>query len=83
MGRPAVGSNFRLSPWLDFFRHYRAGANGVSPQNNFTTRSLLVPYLMGSAGLLIHMTPDDLKEKFEERSRQLINYWNKAYGNHK
>ena len=48
-------------------------------QNNFTSRSLLVPYLLGSAGLLIHLTPDDLKEKFEARSRQLINYWNKAY----
>ena len=52
-------------------------------QNSFTARSLLVPYLMGSAGLLIYMTPDDLKIKFEERSKQLINYWNKAYGSHK
>jgi len=52
-------------------------------QNSFTTRSLLVPYLMGSAGLIIHATPDDLKGKFEERSRQIINYWNKAYGIHK
>jgi membrane protein required for colicin V production len=52
-------------------------------QNSFTSRSLLVPYLLGSAGLIIHMTPDDLKEKFEERSRQLINYWNNVYGSHK
>jgi len=50
--------------------------------NSFTARSLLVPYLMGSAGLMIYVTPDDLKEKFEGRSRQLINYWNKAYGSH-
>ena len=48
-------------------------------QNNFASRSLLVPYLLGSAGLMIHLTPDGLKEKFEERSRQLINHWNKAY----
>ncbi|MCL2877696.1 MAG: CvpA family protein [Acidobacteria bacterium] len=47
--------------------------------NSFTTRSLLVPYLLGSAGLLIHLTPGDLKEKFEERSRRIINYWNKAF----
>jgi len=47
-------------------------------QNSFTTRSLLVPYLLGSAGLLIHLTPDNLKEKFEERSRQLMKYWNKG-----
>jgi len=46
--------------------------------NSFTSRSLLVPYLLGSAGLLIHLTPGDLKEKFEVRSRQIINYWNKA-----
>ena len=46
-------------------------------QNNLISRSLLVPYLLGSAGLLIHLTPDDLKEKFEVRSKQLINYWNK------
>jgi len=52
-------------------------------QNNFTARSLLVPYLLGSAGLLIHITPEDMKEKFEERSKQLINYWNKSYGGHK
>ena len=47
-------------------------------QNNFTARSLLVPYLLGSAGLLIHLTPYDIKEKFEKRSKQLINYWNKG-----
>jgi membrane protein required for colicin V production len=47
-------------------------------RNSFTSRSLLVPYLLGSAGLLIHLTPNDLKEKFEERSGQLINYWNKG-----
>lgn len=47
-------------------------------QNSFTARSLLVPYLLGSAGLLIHLTPDELKEKFEERSRHLFNYWNKG-----
>ena len=47
-------------------------------QNSFTTRSLLIPYLLGSAGLLVYATPDDLKEKFEERSRQLIHYWNKG-----
>ena len=51
-------------------------------QNNFTARSLLVPYLLGSAGLLIYITPEDMKEKFEERSKQLINYWNKTYGHH-
>ena len=51
-------------------------------RNSFTSRSLLVPYLMGSAGILIYMTPAGLKEKFEKRSRQLINYWNKAYGSH-
>jgi membrane protein required for colicin V production len=50
--------------------------------NSFMSRSLLVPYLLGSAGLIIHMTPDDLKEKFEERSGQLINYWNKTHGSH-
>jgi membrane protein required for colicin V production len=48
-------------------------------QNNFTSRSLLVPYLLGSAGMMIHLTPGELKERFEERSRQLINYWNKTY----
>ena len=47
-------------------------------RDSFTTRSLLVPYLLGSAGLLIHLTPDELKEKFEERSKQLIHYWNKG-----
>jgi membrane protein required for colicin V production len=51
-------------------------------QNSFTTRSLLVPYLLGSAGLLINATPDDLKEKFEERSRQLIHNWNKGIQNY-
>ena len=48
-------------------------------QNNFMSRSLLVPYLLGNAGLLVQLTPEDLKEKFEKRSSQLINYWNKAY----
>ena len=52
-------------------------------QNNFTDHSLLIPYLLGSAGLLIHITPEDMKEKFEERRKQLINYWNKSYGSHK
>jgi len=47
-------------------------------QNSFTSRSLLVPYLLGSAGLLVYLTPNDLKEKFEERSGQLINYWSKG-----
>jgi membrane protein required for colicin V production len=51
-------------------------------QNNFTARSLLVPYLLGSASLMIHLTPRDLKEKFQERSKQLINYWNKAFDSH-
>ena len=51
-------------------------------QNSFMSRSLLVPYLLGSAGLMIHVTPDDLKEKFEERSRQIINYWNKTNDSH-
>ena len=51
-------------------------------QNNFMSHSILVPYLLGNAGLLIRLTPDNLKEKFEERSRQLINYWNKAYKSH-
>jgi len=46
--------------------------------NSFTSRSLLVPYLFGSAGMLIYATPDDLKEKFEERSKQLIGYWKKG-----
>ena len=49
-----------------------------SAHNSFTARSLLVPYLLGSAGLLIQLTPGDLKEKFEERSKQLINYWSKG-----
>ena len=53
-----------------------------SAQNNFTARSLLVPYLLGSAGLLIQLTPGELKEKFEEHSRRIINYWNKALENH-
>ena len=47
-------------------------------KNNFMSRSLLVPYLLGNAGLLIHLTPGDLKEMFEERSGQIINYWNKG-----
>ncbi|MDR0311393.1 MAG: CvpA family protein [Acidobacteriota bacterium] len=47
-------------------------------QNSFTTRSLLVPYLLGSAGLMIYLTPDELKEKFEERSGRIFNYWNKG-----
>ena len=47
-------------------------------QNGFTAQSLLVPYLLGSAGLLIQLTPDDLKEKFEEGSRHLIRYWNRG-----
>ena len=46
-------------------------------KNSFTSRSILVPYLLGSAGLLIHVTPDHLKEKFEERSKQILNYWSK------
>ena len=46
-------------------------------QNSFTSRSLLVPYLLESAGLLVHLTPVDLKEKFEKRNRQLIHYWNR------
>ena len=51
-------------------------------QNSFTTRSLLVPYLLGSAGLLIYLTPDYLKEKFEKHSRQIISSWNKADASH-
>jgi membrane protein required for colicin V production len=51
-------------------------------QNSFTARSLLVPYLLGSAGLLVKITPDDLKEKFEERCKQIIGIWNSVSGGH-
>ena len=50
--------------------------------NSFTARSLLVPYLLGSAGILIHLTPGDLKEKFEEHSGRIINYWKKGFDSH-
>ncbi|MDR1727541.1 MAG: CvpA family protein [Acidobacteriota bacterium] len=43
-----------------------------------TSRSALVPYLLGSAGLVVHLVPEELKEKFDKRCREMLHDWNKG-----
>ena len=47
-------------------------------QNNFAARSVLIPYLLGSAGILIQLTPPDLKEKFDKHCKEILHSWNKG-----
>lgn len=47
-------------------------------QNNFAARSLLIPYLLGSAGILVQLTPGDLKEKFDKHYKEILHSWNKG-----
>ena len=47
-------------------------------QNNFADRSVLIPYLLGSAGILVQLTPVDLKEKFDRHCKEILHSWNKG-----
>jgi membrane protein required for colicin V production len=47
-------------------------------QGNLTAHSVLVPYLLGSAGILVNLTPNDLKTKFDKHCKEILHTWNKG-----
>jgi len=47
-------------------------------RDNLMASSTLAPYLLAGARILVHMTPQGLKEKFNEQYQKVLKTWNES-----